>query len=174
MYCLCSALTGRPIVSLQTGQIIARIAQPILEISNLEVVALLCQSAGSRQSLLLISSDIRQYAADCVIVDNEDELTSPNDIARLDSNLKGRYSPIGKPVVEESGHKLGTVEDYAINFETNHVQKLHVRRSFFQGLFSPNLIIDRTQITDIAPDSITVRDLTVTEPLLTPGSVPEA
>jgi len=166
-------LNERPIISLQTGQIIAWPFEPVLEIATLEILALMCRGTHAKQPVLLISQDIRQYATDCFIVDNEDELTNPHEIIRLDSNLKNHYSPIGKPVFEESGRKLGTIEDYLINFETNRVQKLHVRKPLLQGLFGSNLIIDRVQITDITPARITVRDLTVTNPLLSTESIPE-
>ena len=173
MYTMRSTLNGQPIISLQTGQIVSWVHEPILEFSALEVVALSCSSARANNHLIVICRDIRQYAADCVIVDSEDELTDPEDIARLSSSLKTHYSPIDKPVQSESGSKLGTVEDYSINLETNRLQKLHVRRSFFRALFGSNLIIDRTQIVDVTLDRITVRDATTKSTVLATESVPE-
>jgi sporulation protein YlmC with PRC-barrel domain len=168
-----NAIIGQPIISLQTGRIVAWVSQPILEITTFKIVGLLCQSAANKQNLLLISGDIRQYAPDCIIIDNEDELTDPSDIVRLSSSLKNRYSPLGKPVVDESGRKLGTVEDYSINLDSNHIQKLYVRKSLIHALLGSNFIIDRTQIIDITPNRITVRDLTIPTPILSADSVPE-
>ncbi len=172
MYSLLSQLTGQPIISLQTGQAVALVNQPILEISTLEIVALLCQSSRARR-LLLMPSDIRQYAPDCLIIDDEDALTDPSDIVRFTANMSTHYSPIGQPVVTDSDHKLGIVSDYTINLDTNRVQKLHVYKSLFQAWFGSSLLIDRSQILDITPERITVRDATATGPLLSSDSLPE-
>ncbi len=122
-----------------------------------------------------MTSDIRQYAPDCIIIDNEDELTDPDDIVRLDIDLKNHYSPLRKTVTTTSGSKLGTVSDYTINLETNQIQQLHISKSIFQSWFGSGLIIDRSQILDITPEHITVRDSTVTsvDTILSPGPVPE-
>jgi uncharacterized protein YrrD len=168
-----STLTGQPIISLQTGQIVSWVDEPILNFETLEVVALACAGAHTNHPLILICRDIRQFAADCIIVDDEDNLTDPEDIARMSSSLKGHYSPIAKPVVTESGSKLGSVEDFSINLDNHYIQKLHVRRPFLQAIFSPSLIIDRMQIIEVTPEHIIVRDTTTKNTVLTTDSVPE-
>jgi uncharacterized protein YrrD len=168
-----STLSGQPIISLQTGQIVSWVDEPILDPTSLEVVALSCTGPHAKHPLILICRDIRQFAADCVIVDDEDNLTDPEDIARLSSSLKGHYSPIAKPVVTESGSKLGSVEDYSISLDTTRIQKLHVRRPFPHSFFSPSLIIDRGQIIEVTPERIIVRDTTTKSAVLTTESVPE-
>ncbi len=173
MYSLASDLVDQPIISLQTGQVVAWAAPPVLNIDNLEVVAFTCVIPHQKEPLLLLTGDIRQYAADCIIIDDEDELTSPHDIVRFTTDLSHNYSPLGKPVVADTGRKLGTVEDYSINLETHRVQKLYIRQSLLRALFGSNLIIDRTQIIDITPKQITVRDATITEKLLASDAVPE-
>src|SRR5882724_5608951 len=85
MYSLRSTLASQPVISLQTGQIVAQVTQPILEISTLEVIAFLCRIPQDKHPLLLICQDIRQFAADCIIVDDEDSLTDPDDIVRADT-----------------------------------------------------------------------------------------
>ncbi|HVQ43659.1 MAG TPA: PRC-barrel domain-containing protein [Candidatus Saccharimonadia bacterium] len=173
MYTLESNLTGQPIISLQTGQAVAWIGEPLLTITALQVIAFTCRVAPRSQAFLLMTRDIRQFAADCVIIDDEDDLTDPADIVRLKADLKDRYSPLGQSVIADTGRRLGSVEDYSINLDTNRVQKLHIRRPLFWGWFSPNLIIDRTQIVDITPSHITVRDTTVQDALLNTDSLPE-
>ena len=122
MYALESSLNGQPIISLQTGQLVAQAGQPILDIATLEIVAYTCQVPGRRDPLLVMAGDIRQYASDCIIIDDEDQLTEPADIVRLVSSPKDPYSPLRKLVVADTGRKLGRVEDYSSNLETNRVQ----------------------------------------------------
>lgn len=172
MYSLESNLIGQPVMSLQTGQIVAWIGPPVLDIATLEVIAFTCRLPHGHEPLLVMASDVRQYASDCVIIDDEDELTNPEDIVRLNSEHR-RYSPLGTQVIADTGRRLGIVEDYSINLDTSRVQHLHVRQPLWRGLFNSNLIIDRTQIIDITPERITVRDSTVTDTVLSPDRVPE-
>jgi sporulation protein YlmC with PRC-barrel domain len=173
MYSLESNLLNQPIISLQTGQVVAWVGPPVLNVSNLEVEAYTCKVPYQKEPLLLMTSDIRQYATDCFIIDDEDELADPDDIVRFTTDLAHHYSPVGKPVVADTGRKLGVVEDYSINLETNRVQKLYVRPSLWRAWLGSNLIIDRVQIIDISPDQITVRDATVSSKLLASDTVPE-
>lgn len=173
MYALESSLVGQPIISLQTGQLIAQAGQPILDMGTLEVVAFTCHVPRHREPLLVMTADIRQYATDCIIIDDEEQLTEPADIIRLDSDPKNPYSPLHKIVVADTGRKLGSVEDYSINLETNRVQKLYVKPDIWHSWASSRMVVDRTQIIDITPDKITVRDATVEDTLLSPEPLPE-
>ena len=174
MYALRSALIGRPVVSLQTGQVVGHLERPVLELATLEVVGLSCRVTSARYPQIILATDIRQYAADCIIIGSEDDLTDPSDLVRDDSSLKSQYSPLGQTVITDSGRKLGLVEDYVLNLETQCLQKLHVRKSLIQAwLGASPLLIDRTQITDITPHQITVRDAFITNPLPATDSLSE-
>jgi sporulation protein YlmC with PRC-barrel domain len=166
MYALRSALIDCPVISLQTGQVVAWLKRPVLDIATLEVVALACRVPDSRQPRLIIAGDVRQYASDCVVIGSEDDLTHPDDIVRSNTSLKSYYSPLGKKVVSETGRKVGLVEDYVINLDTNRLQKLHVRKSVLHSWLGINLLlIDRTQITDVTPHRIVVREPTMSASL---------
>jgi uncharacterized protein YrrD len=161
MYALASQMDNLPIISLQTGEPIAWVRQPIIAVATLEILAFRCESGHQKHPKLLMIRDLRQLAPDCIIVDTEDELTDPEDIVRLKTMLKSSYNPMDKMVVSDTGRKLGSVEDYSVNLETHRVQKLHVRQSLLRSWIGSSLIIDRTQIIDITPQRITVRDSTI-------------
>jgi sporulation protein YlmC with PRC-barrel domain len=162
-----------PVISLQTGEAVALTESPIIDIDGLEIMAYRCESTRSRGHVLLLARDIRQLAADCVIIDSDDELVEPEDIVRLQDIIHTSYNPIDKTVVSDTGRKLGHVEDYTINLDTNQVQKLHIRPSLFRAWLGSLLIIDRSQIIDITPKVITVRDSTIKAPVLAPETLPE-
>ncbi len=161
MYSLASKLDSLPIISLQTGDAVAWVKQPIIDMATLQVIAFRCETLQQKQFLVLMTRDIRQLAADCIIIDSEDELSDPGDIVRLKSFIEANFSPIDKLVITESDQKLGSVEDYTINLETNRVQKLHVRQSLLKSWLGASLSIDRAQITDVTPRRIVVRDATI-------------
>lgn len=162
MYSSASQLENLPIISLQTGETVGQIRKPIIDMSNLEIVGYVCEQGSSKRPVVMMARDIRQMAADCAIIDNEDELTEPGDIIRLKKLLDASYTPKDKSVVSDIGRKLGSVEDYTVNLESSRIQKLFVRRSILRAWMGPSLEIDRTQIIDITPKRITVRDSTVT------------
>lgn len=174
MYTFASQMKSLPIISLQTGGTVAWTKGLILDMGSFEIRAYRCDQEGSSSKLILLARDIRQLAADCVIIDSEDELTEAQDIVRLKDMVEESYDPLDKPVVSDAGRKLGNVEDYTINLETQRVQKLHVRQSIIKSWLGNNLIIDRTQIIDITPKQIIVRDATVKAPIMQTEPVPDS
>jgi sporulation protein YlmC with PRC-barrel domain len=167
-------MDGLPIISLQTSEAVALARSPIIDIATLEIQAFHCRGAQGHQPLLLMTRDIRQMATDCIIIDSADELADPSDIIRLQQLIEDAYSPIGKMVISDAGRKLGTVDDYSINLDTNRVQKLYVRGGILSSWLGTNLAIDRTQIIDITPQKITVREATIKSPLLPSEPIPES
>jgi hypothetical protein len=167
MYPLATQIQHLPIVSLQTGETVAWTRQALLSIARLELMAFYCDVPEQSGPLLLLSSDIRQMASDCFIVDGEESLTDPQDLVRFDALLRESLDPLGAGVVTDTGRKLGSVKDFTFNPETSCLQQLSVKPPFPRSLFEATLLIDRTQIIDITPRRFTIRDTTVkTTPLL--------
>ena len=173
MYALASSLLGQTVVSLQTGQIIAVLGSPIIGIQNLEILAFHCQPPRGRGELILLWRDVRQFSPDCLLINDESELAEPEDIVRLQPPEKGHFNPLAKPVTTDIARRLGTVDDYTINFDTARIQKLHVRQPFFLSWFWPDLSVDRAQIIDVSYERIIVRDSTIRSSILSPKTLPE-
>ena len=157
MYALASHLVTLPVVSLQTGETMATVNGLIINPDQLRLLGFYLNSGRSPRSLLVMTS-VRQLALDCVIVDNEDDLSEPDEVVRLQRHLQTPYTPMEKTVKTESGRTLGAVEDFTINLETEHVQKLYVRPPLLKAWYRSSLIIDRAQIVDIQPHFFVVRD----------------
>ena len=173
MYALGSQMKSLPIISLQTGEAVGFTRRPVFNLADLEIQAFECDTTSRKHPMILMSRDIRQLASDCVIVDNEDELTDPKDIVRLQTIMRTRFNPLGKPVISDIGRRLGAVEDFTLNLETARIQKLHIRKSILQAWFGTSLLVDRTQIIDITPHQITVREATLKSSLLGSEPLPE-
>ena len=173
MYVLASQLKNLPVMSIQTGQAIAHIEQPIINMANLEAMALNCNLGRSKpKEGVILLRDVRQFSGDCIIVDSFDDIEDPSEIVRLKAVVKAGFNPIGKNVVNESGDKLGKVEDYTINLKTFMIQKLYVHQSLVKSLLYNSLVIDRTQVIDITPKSITVKDARVKKGILERKAIP--
>lgn len=174
MYVLANQLEGLPIMSLQTGAAIAVVERPVVNPTNLEVMALQCNIGRVRkQGSVLLMRDIRQFARDCIIIDSFEEIEDIEEIVRLRDIAARAFNPVGKPVFSESGQRLGKVEDYTINLKTFMLQKLYVHQSLMKSILFNNLTVDRTQIIDVTDKQFTVKDALAKEPKLIPGTAAE-
>ncbi|HUC86877.1 MAG TPA: hypothetical protein VMR75_00925 [Candidatus Saccharimonadales bacterium] len=170
MYILANQLTDLPIMSLQTGQAIAVVKQPIVNLATLEVMAIGCNVGRLRRHQgVILMRDIRQFASDCIIIDSFDEIENPDEIVRLREVMAHNFNPIDKLVVSASGQRLGRVEDYTINLKTYMLQKLYVHQSLMKSILFNNLVVDRTQIIDVSQQRFTVKDTEVREGALAPA-----
>jgi uncharacterized protein YrrD len=161
-------------MSLQLGRPIATPVSLIIDPASLEVMAVQCKPLDAHHSDgVILLRDIRQFANDCMIIDGLDEIENLADIVRLQGVAGQHFNPINNLVVNESGQRLGRVEDYTINLRTFLVQKLYIHQSLFKSILFNNLVIDRTQIIDVTPKRFTVRDASAREPLLQTKALPQ-
>lgn len=170
MFILGSKLKNIPVMSLATGSQAAMVTKPILDWRTLELPALWCQLQIPNDRTLG-TSDIREMNPGIILINSEESLSEPGEVVRLSPILDEKWDLIGSPVKTESGSKLGKVIDYTINLTNFTVQKLYVKPSLVKSIVTESLIIDRTQIVDVTPSLIIVRDAYVTEPLASPAPV---
>lgn len=174
MYAIASKLTPLPVLSLQTGLQVATIKRVILDPAELQAVAFACSTPKRNTPILaLMIRDIRELAVDCVIIDSEDELTELSDIVRLQALMDSPFELDGITVDSDMGRRLGSVEDFTINVESSMVQKLYVKQSIIRSFFGSSLIIDRTQIVDVSPQKIIVREASLKAGVLSRKAVPD-
>lgn len=162
MYITNSRLVGLNVISLQTGQTLSQISRPLIDYQGLEIVALVCAGRTSTPPVVM-ARDIRELTSGAVLINSADDLSDSGEIVRLAPLLKDRFRLVGLTVRTELGTRLGRVESYTIDTETYRVQKLYIRQPMLKALFLGSLIIDRTQIVDVGPKTITVRDATLKE-----------
>jgi len=152
-----SRLIDAPVMGLQTGSELARISKPVINPNTLEIIAyeVSGQSLDIHPSLLRIA-DVREFSDIGVIIDSSDEFVSPDDIIKLSEIYNLHFNPIGMHVVDEKRQKLGKVTSYTIDTNGFVIQQLSVKRPFLKSLNEPELLIHRTQITEINNDAIVV------------------
>jgi len=106
-------------------------------------------------------------------VNDEEDLSSPDDLVRHKEILDIRFQLIDKPV-RTKRRKLGKVSDYSYN-DGMFVQKLYVVKPLRKVFTTEDtLIIDRTQILEVTDHYILVRDTEIPEGAeeLAGGAVP--
>jgi len=161
---LSTSLTNRPILSLRTSTQIGTVLGPIINPNNLQVEAFYCQSNFANGQHILLERDIRDIMAQGFVVNDQDALSEPGELVRLQDTLKINFQLLGKPVVTTTGSHVGKVIDYATDVPSMFIKKIYVSQSIFKSLSSSNLGIDRLQIVEITPRKIVINDLHGTMP----------
>lgn len=163
-----SRLIDAPIMGLQTGSELARTSQAVIDPANLELVAfeLSGNLLDSHPSLLRIA-DVREFSDIGIIVDSSDEFVSPDDIVKLNKIYKLHFQLEGRLVINEKKQKLGKVIGYTLDTTGFLVQQLSVKRPLLKSLNDTELLVHRSQITEINDQAIIVHsEAEIPEPLL--------
>lgn len=161
-------LLHAPVLGLQTGGELARTAKAIIDPANLKILAyeLSGPLLDTNPSLLRIA-DIREISDIGLIVDSSDEFLSPDDVITLGEVYKLGFVLLGMPVIDVRGGKLGKVNGYTLNTADFLVHQLSIKRPFLKSFNDTELLVHRSQITEINDQAIIVRsEADVPEPII--------
>jgi uncharacterized protein YrrD len=144
-------------MSLQTGGRLAITQKPIIDPSNLKIVAFEVegQLLSERPALLRVD-DIREMGRVGMIVNSNDEFIGVHDVIKIEKLYELGFPLVGMTVIDDTKHRLGKVEDYTVDTDSFVIQQLTVQRGFFKGLTDTGLLISRTQIIEINDNEIIV------------------
>jgi hypothetical protein len=159
MLMLSNSLLNQPVMSLRTGGQVALAAEPIINPHNLKILGWWCKAAGGRR-LVLMAEDVREIMTNGLAINDEDDLSPPEDLVRHSEVLGTQFQLLEKPV-RTKRQKIGKVSDYSYN-EGMFIQKLYVSKPLRKVFTTEDtLIIDRTQILEVTDHYILVRDTEV-------------
>lgn len=163
-----SRLLDTPVMGLQTGGELARTSRAVIDPKNLEIVAyeITGPLLNTHPSLLRIA-DVREFSDIGIIVDSSDEFVSLGDIIKLDEIYNLNFTLEGMNVIDEKRQKLGKVNGYTLDTSGFLVHQLSVKRPLLKSLNDTELLIHRSQITEINDNTIVVHSQAkIPEPLL--------
>ena len=158
MLLLGSRLIDTPIMGLQTGTRLAITKSPVIDPSDLKIIAYEVDGPllVEHPSFIRIA-DVRELSNVGMIIDSNDEFVGIDDIVALKKIYELNFRLIGLNVIDESKHKLGKVNDYSLDTDSFIIQQLNVKRGIIKSLADTELLIHRTQIVEINDHTITVR-----------------
>jgi uncharacterized protein YrrD len=156
---LSASLLSRPVVSLRTSGQIATVETAIINPNNLKIEGFYCTDKFSHKTLVLLTQDIRDNIKQGLIVNDHEVLTEPDELIRLKSIMEMQFELLGKSVETVSKHKVGKINDFAVDNQTLYVQKLYVGPTLIKSLTSGQISVDRNQIVEITNRRIVIKDL---------------
>lgn len=153
-----SQLAGTPIMSLQTGTPLGTAEEAIINPADLKVIAYEVEGPNldMRPSLLLVS-DIRELSDMGMIINSSEEFVGPDDIIKLKPLYELNFNVVGKHVIDEDHKKIGKVTDYTLDADSFVIQQLNVKRPLLKSLQEAEVLVHRSQITEITDHEIIVK-----------------
>lgn len=144
-------------MGLQTGSELARTHQAVIDPARLEIIAYELKGPllAQRPALLRVA-DVREFSDVGLIVDSSDEFISPDDVINVGKIYDLHFTLEGMPVIDEKRRKLGKVNGYTLDTTGFLVQQLSVRRPLLHSFNDTELLVHRTQITEINDKAIVV------------------
>lgn len=156
MLLLSTKLQNIPIISVRGGARIGVITEPIVNPHNLHIDGFWCTTVHSKDPLVLLDMDIREFSPRGIVIDDHLGLSEPDELVRLKNILDIRYQLENKAVLA-SGKKQGKVAEYAIDDKSLFVQKLYVIPPMWKGsIAGTRLIFDRASIIEVTDTHISV------------------
>jgi sporulation protein YlmC with PRC-barrel domain len=173
MFRLSKTITDIDVLSLRTAAKVATATEPIINPHNLKVEGWFCEDVFSKEKLVLLAQDVRDFVPQGIAVNDHEVLSTPEELVRLQDILKLEFNLLGKPVVTNHKRRLGKVADYALDTDTLVIQKLYVARPMYRSITAGQLSIDHSQIIEINDRAIIVReaDIKVGAPVTTTAPV---
>jgi len=158
---LSNNITNVPVMSLRTGGKIATATMPIINPHNLRVEGWFCEDVFSKDTLVLLAQDVRDFVPQGIAVNDHDVLSDPEELVRLQEILSLNFNLLGKSVVTNHKRRIGKVADYALETTTLVIQKLYVSRPVYRSISDGQLSIDHSQILEINDKKIIIKEADV-------------
>ena len=159
MQILASHLAQMTILTFHNGRLLGSAGELIVDPDRLEVQALHCRLLKPiKGKPVLLMRDICEIGQDHILIGSEDDLVDAREVVRIEQLLNRPFRVLRKPVVTQSGHRLGIADDFTISSTTFQLQRLYVRRTILSSLTIGNTIIDRSQIIEVTPKRFVVRE----------------
>lgn len=145
-------------MGLQTGTRLAVTKYPIIDPSNLKIVAYEVEGPMlvEHPSLIRIA-DVRELSDVGMIIDSHDEFVGLDDVIVIKKLCDLGFKLIGLNVIDETKRKLGKVVDYSLDTDSFIIQQLHVKQGLMKSLTDTELLVHRSQIIEVNDSAIIVR-----------------
>ena len=155
-----SKLIGTPVLSLQTGAPVGFVKSSIVDPDKLKILAFRLDGplVARRPANLLDVRSVREYSNLGMVIDDIDELVTPDDVIRLRQVLELNFDLIGLKVETKKHSKLGRLSDFTVTPEDFVVQQIIVHRPAMKALVDPELTISRQEIIEVTDYKVIIKD----------------
>lgn len=169
---LSKSLMNIRVMSLRTGGQVGVATRMIINPNNLKLEGWYVDSRFSNQRKILLANDVRDFVSRGMAINDQEDLSDPEDLVRLQPILELNFELVGKFVRSQSGKRYGKVSDFAVDTGGLIIKKLYASQAIIKNLSASSLSIDRTQIVEITNTTIVIEDPTVDSKATAAAAVP--
>ena len=159
-----SNMTDFPVLSLHVGGEIARTKRAIIDPEDLRILAYTVGGPAidndPEAGDILDLSDVREISDIGFVIESVDNLTTRNEVIKLDEIMALDFDLVGLKVVDQKGKKMGKVVDYTVDSGSFMVYQLIVQRPLMSSFIDPQLTINRSQIVEIDDFKVVIKHST--------------
>ena len=146
------------IISLESGTVIGKIREPIIDPNNGKVLAFDVRVGFLTKRVILSSTDIIEWQHNALIVYGMNVLVEPIEIKRVFDLIKKRARILGKKALTQKGIKLGRIEDVYIDATTGMVAKYNISHHIFANFIEEGRIIPANLVVKIDKKGVIFKD----------------
>jgi len=153
-----SKLIGTPILSMQSAGPIGVITDLVVDPNTLKILAFRIKGPLVKTANILDAKSVREYSKYGCVVDSIDELVEKGDIIKVSEIIDLNFDLNGLKVETKKKTKLGHVIDFTVTSEDFNVKQIIVKRPLVKSFLDSELIIPRSEITEVTDYKIIVKD----------------
>lgn len=147
-----------PVMSLQTGSELGRTVRPIINPSELSIVAFELHGINlDYDPSLLRINDIREIGPMGMIIDSSDELISVSDVIKIKEIYELNFELVGLKVIDDKKRNVGKVTGFTLDASSFFIQQLQVKRPLLKSFGDTEFLIHRSQVVKITDDYLVVK-----------------
>lgn len=154
---LASNVIGMPVNSIRIGGKLAEITGLLIDPNKLSVVAFWVKNPTMKEDHLLLYEDMREFNVRGAIIDDSHNISSPDELTRLQETLEINYQIPGKKVVGSRG-KLGVATNFSFDPKTAEVMTIIGKPSLTRRFNQNEFTVHRRQIEEINDELIRINN----------------
>jgi len=90
----------------------------------------------------ILANDIISFDRDNIFINDESQVAKINDLPALTSLISQQLLGTGQLVITESGQKVGSIYDFAVDTETSAIKSLYLRSLWNERIIPADLIVE--------------------------------
>lgn len=154
---LSESLENVPILSLQTGTKLASTIGIIIDPDTLAIPAFYVEGPGiDVQPSVVFVEDIREVSDIGFIIDSSDRIMPLDGLVRLQKMIDADISLLDTLVIDQSGEKIGRIEDFSYESNLFVIQQILVRPPLLQRVLGDGRIIHRSHIVEVTKEKVII------------------
>ncbi len=149
----------QPVLDLETGEMLGHVSSWVINPASQKVVAFtLTKLRGWQGTRVVVPADIVEYAPEMIVVQSQNAVIVPDEVAGLAELLDKHLELIGFRAETESGKLLGVVSDVVFDTIASTIWQYYIQSLSIVGTMTGNLILSANRVLRIEKRRIVFPD----------------